>query len=204
VKLYYSATSPYARKARVVMREKRLNDQIEEILVNPWGEEDIVSELRSVNPLGKVPALTGPQGEPYFDSRVICAYLDEEGRGAPLIPPSGEDRFRVLRAEALADGIVDSAACIVIENRRPPEKRFQPMLDRWENAISRGVSTMSEALPYLPRELTLAHIAFAVALGYLDFRVPDLDWRSNHAGLAQWYAGFAERPSLKETAPPAA
>ncbi len=202
MKLYYSPTSPYARKARIVLREKQLTDMVEEIPVNPWSGDDEVAELRAVNPLGKVPALMGPAGEPYYDSRVVCAYLDAQGPGAPLVPADGEERFRVLRAEALADGVVDAAVSLVLEGRRPLEQRSDRMSERWNLSAMRGVSAMSEALPYLPREVTLAHVAFAAALAYLDFRLPDLPWRDGHDGLAQWYADFSARPSFIETAPP--
>jgi glutathione S-transferase len=204
VKLFYSATSPYARKARVVLREKGLQPEIEESLVNPWGSEDEVAELRAVNPLGKVPALIGPDGENYFDSPVVCAFLDARGSGHPLIPAGGEERFRVLRAEALADGVLDAGVGVLLESRRPPEQQSAAARERSEAAVTRAVAAMSEALPFLPKELTLGHLTMAIALGYLDFRLPYLNWRDSHQGLAAWYSEMAQRPSLKETAPPPA
>lgn len=205
MKLFYSTTSPYARKTRAVLREKGMLGQVEEVLVNPWSEDDAdVAELRAINPLGKVPALIGPAGESYFDSRVICAFLDAQSGNRPLIPQGGEERFRVLRAEALADGVLDAAVNIVIEGRRPAEKQSDAMLERCAAGITRSLQAMSEALPYLPKDITLGHIAFAVALGYLDFRVAHLRWRERHVGLSQWYEELSARPSLSETAPPKA
>jgi glutathione S-transferase len=204
VKLYYSPTSPYARKVRVFTREKGLLGQMDEVAVNPWSQDDSVAELHAVNPLGKVPALIGPTGESYFDSRVICAFLDTAGEnGEGLIPHAGEERFRVLRGEALADGVADAAVGVVMESRRPAGQQSEAAKERGRMAITRGVSAMSEALPFLPRGFGIAHIAFAVSLAYLDFRLSDMGWRANHGGLAQWLDEVAARPSMTETAPPA-
>jgi glutathione S-transferase len=185
-------------------REKDLMPMIEEVAVNPWGDDDIIAELHAVNPLGRVPALMGPSGEGYFDSRVICAFLDAQGQEPRLVPESGPDRFRVLRAEALADGILDSAVAHVLEGRRPEGQRSEQMQQRCRLAIGRGLSALREALPYLPRSISLGHIAFATVLGYLDFRLPQIEWRNGHEGLEGWYAEVSARPSFIETAPPPA
>jgi glutathione S-transferase len=181
-----------------------LQQEIEESLVNPYGPAEEVAELLAVNPLGKVPALIGPNGENYFDSPVICAFFDARGSGPALVPAQGEDRFRVLRAEALADGVLDAGVGIVMEGRRPPELQSAAACERSLGAVTRGVAAMSETLPYLSKGFSLGHITMAIALGYLDFRLPDVPWRKNHQGLAAWYDEVSARPSMKETAPPPA
>jgi glutathione S-transferase len=200
MKLFYSPTSPYARKCRAVLREKGLLAQTQEIAVNPWGTE--VAELCIHNPLGRVPALVTGGGMDLFDSPVIAEYLDSLTLEPRLIPAEGPARFAVLRAQALADGIVDDAVALVTESRRPADERSNSLPARWRNAIVRSVPAVKTALADLPLSLSLGHVAIAVALAYLDFRQPDIDWREGNADLASWYETYAARPAMLETAPP--
>ncbi len=200
MKLFFSPTSPYARKCRIAVREKALLAEMEEIAVNPWGTE--VDELCRHNPLGQVPALAARDGTDLYDSRVICDYLDSLTPAPRLIPAEGAARYAVLRAEALADGIMDAGIYLTTELRRPADERSKSLPARWRKAIERAVPALEPALAALPEGVTLGHVAIAVALGYLDLRVPDFDWRGGYPALASWYATFAARPSMVETAPP--
>jgi glutathione S-transferase len=199
MELLHSPTSPYARKVRIVVREKGLQSLVTEIIRLPADKQP---QLLAANPLGKVPALILDDGSTLFDSPVICEYLDQLAPGLQLIP-SGRARWPVLRAQALADGVLDVAVAAVLESRRSPERQSASMLAHWHEQMLSAVRHMHEELASLESELTVGHIALAAALAYLDFRHPDLQWRTvaGHA-LADWYAGFAERPSMQQTAPP--
>lgn len=196
MRLFYSATSPYSRKVRVVMAEKGLADRIEPALCNPF--ED-VAELIPANPLCKVPALELDDGVVLYDSPVICEYLDSldgPDNAARLIPAEGPDRWAVLRRQALADGILDAAFNTVVELRRPEAEQSQHWLGRWRGAIERGLDVVETEIGSLPADMTLAHIAIGCALGYLDFRLPDLNDRSTHPSTDQWFAALSQRPSM--------
>lgn len=200
MQMLISPTSPYVRKARVLAREKGLLDRIEEIPLNPHQDP---AELLAQNRLGKIPVLVRDDGEALFDSPVICEYLDSLADSPRLIPISGEARWAVLRAQALADGILDLAVAIVMERARLESEQSPSSLTRWRGKIERAVGGMSEALSALPAEgFDLGRIACAVTLGYLDFRLPEYDWRGAQPELIDWYANVAARPSMEETAPP--
>jgi len=212
MRLFYSPTSPYARKARIVVREKGLLAEIEEVVCDPWSDMSSSSaaiglqkpaELRNVNPLGRVPALVARNGAHLFDSPVICAYLNDLAP-APALIPAGDARFGVLAAEALSDGTIDTAVNLVLENRRPEAERSAKFIARWLETIGRAVAALDAARSELPGTLTQGHIAIAVALSYLDFRLPQMNWREGHDALTAWHKSFAARPSMLETAPPQA
>ncbi len=198
MKLYWSPASPYARKVRVVAHEKGLAGRIEEVSVNAFEDPE---EPLAANPLGKVPTLILDDSTVLYDSPVICAYLDDAGEGPPLVPRQGPGRFLVMRAEALADGAMDLGLGLTLERRKPENERSPTTAARWRGQLMRAVDAIGRELPGLPGEVTLGHLAFACALGYLDFRHPDLDWRDGRPGLAAWFEGFAARPSLAATAP---
>ena len=203
MQLFYSLTSPYARKCRVVLRERGLSAEIEETLCNPMENPP---ELQSKNPLGKIPALILDDGTAVFDSPVIAEYLDGLGKAPALIPAKGAARFKVLVAAALAQGMTDAAFNITMEGRRPAPQQSPEMIARWRAAIVRGLDALAGHLKGLPgglgaEALTMAHIAAATALGYLDLRHGDLKWRDGRGELAAWFDGFKARPSMKETDP---
>jgi glutathione S-transferase len=200
MKLFWSPASPYARKVRAVAHEKGLDGRIEEVAVDAFADP---AELLAANPLGKVPALIGEDGDPLFDSAVICAYLDAhpQARGAPLCPSAGPERWSVLRAEALADGAMDLGLGLTLERRKPEAERSPTPAARWRGQLARSVDAMLPEIERLPPRVTLAHLAIACALGYLDFRHPDFAWRDGRAGLSAWYEDMARRPSLLATAP---
>ncbi|GAB4356026.1 MAG: glutathione S-transferase family protein [Immundisolibacter sp.] len=197
MQLIYAKPSPYSRKARVTVLEKGLADRVEEIVVSPLEDP---AALLEANPLGKVPALRLDDGRCLYDSWVICEYLDGL-TPTPRLIPDGPARFEVLRRAALADGVLDAAVTARLELLRPEAMRWTPWTDRQQRAIRRGLAAMAQDVSALGDELTLAHIEFAVALGYLDFRLPELAWRDAHPALAAWQDAFSQRPSMQTTVP---
>jgi len=196
MKLFYSVTSPYARKTRLVAREKGLQDQIKEIACNP---HEKVPGLSEANPLGRVPTLVLDDGSGLFDSPVICQYLDSLSDSPRLIPKSGPRRWEVLRWEALADGVMDAAYDSVMEGRRPLNEQSPDWIGRWQDEIHTALDAIELDLASLPNKLRLSHLALAAALDYLDFRLPNLAWRKGRPTCESWYDEFARRPCMLET-----
>jgi glutathione S-transferase len=199
MKLYYSPTSPYVRKVRVVAIEKGLADRVALVLANPWPDPAAVA---AVNPLGKVPALVTDDGLALYDSPVICEYLDSLVPAAPLIPRSGSGRWQVLRCQALCDGILDAAVGIVLERRRPEAERSMASQERSADAIRRSVTALAAELRPPGAAFDLGQIAVAVALGYIEFRLGDLDLGTGRSAIRDWWIAMRERPSLVATRPP--
>jgi glutathione S-transferase len=200
MKLLGSLTSPYVRKARVVLAEKKIEYTFE--LDNPWEEN---SRVPDANPLGKVPVLVIEDDSTLFDSRVIVEFLDSVSPISRLVPADNREKIEVKRWEALADGVLDAAVAVVLERRRPPKQRSEATIKRQMDKIERGLAVMSRDLADKPWctgiAFTLADIACGVALGYLDFRHDSVDWRVLHPNLAKLAAKLAERPSFADTAP---
>ena len=210
--LFYTPASPYARKVRIVAREKNLAGSINDVLVNLAD----APELIRTNPLGKIPALVRVDGFALYDSPIICAFLDSIGNdnlnidslglhsadsSAPLTPVEGDARWLVLRAEALADGLLDAAVAAVMEGRRPAQEQSATFVKRQHEKTVRAIDEMEKQLPLLPSTFNLGHIAFISALGYLDFRIPELAWRNGAPQLAEWFATADERESARATRP---
>ncbi|MEO3428667.1 glutathione S-transferase N-terminal domain-containing protein [Pelagibius sp. CAU 1746] len=198
MQLFYSPTSPYARKCRVVARERDLMADVEEVACNPMTDPP---ELQRRNPLGKVPALILDDGTAIFDSPVIAEYLDGVGSAPALIPAAGAARFKVLVAAALGQGVTDAAYYATMEARRPEGQRSPEVVDRYRAAIRRSLGHMMDHLKGLPGEVTMGHIACGAGLAYLDLRHDDLKWRDGHDALAAWFEEFNARPSMQETVP---
>ena len=198
MQLYYSLTSPYARKVRVVLAEKQLTGKVELVVADPFTS----ATLRARNPLAKVPALLFDDGRILVDSPVICAWLDEVGDGPRLLPEAREARYPVLAREALADGILDAAVGIVLERRRPEQERSAHWQARWAEAISATLAHFA-AQP-LPADDApdLGSLTLAIALEYLEFRLPDQSFGAATAQLHRWAAPLAARPSMLATRPP--
>lgn len=199
MQLLVSPTSPYARKARVVLREKGLQARIEETFVNPHQDP---AELLAQNRLGKIPVLVRDDDSALYDSPVICEYLDAFDGEPSLIPVSGEARWSVLRAQALADGVMDLAVATVMERARPDNEQSPGSMTRWRGKIERAVAGIGEAVADTHGEIDLGRIALAVALSYLDFRMPEYDWRGERPELIDWHANLCARQFMEETAPP--
>jgi glutathione S-transferase len=200
MKLFYSPTSPYARKCRVVAIEMGVEAQIEIIASSPMASG---TDLLSVNPLSKVPALALPDGRCIVDSRVICQFLDGLADGRRVIPSDPVARIDCLTREALADGITDAAFLLTMERKRPSEQQSPEWIGRWIAAIRRTVAHFNVQLPQRS-DPDLGDIALACALGYLDLRHTDLAWRSHAPALADWFTAISHRHSLASTVPPAA
>jgi glutathione S-transferase len=200
MRLLGSLTSPYVRKARVVLAEKRIEYAFEPD--DPWDEK---SRIADANPLGKVPVLVLDDDSTLFDSRVIVEFLDSVTPISRLIPAGNREKIEVKRWEALADGVLDAAVAVVLERRRPAKQKSEATIRRQMDKIERGVAVMARDLGDKPwctgHALTLADIASGVALGYLDFRHEAFDWRVLHPNLARLASKLAERPSFADTAP---
>jgi len=200
MRLLGSLTSPFVRKARIVLAEKKIDYAFE--LDNPWDEN---SRVPDANPLGKVPVLVLEDASTLFDSRVIVEFLDSVSPISRLIPADNREKIEVKRWEALADGVLDAAVTVVLERRRPAEQQSGATIERQMEKIERGLAVMSRDLGdkhwCTGNAFTLADIACGVALGYLDFRHGPVDWRVLHPNLAKLAAKLAERPSFADTTP---
>jgi glutathione S-transferase len=203
MKLLGSPTSPYVRKVRIVMAEKKLDYRFEEADV--WGSDDILAS----NPLGKVPCLVMEGGEAVFDSRVIVEYLDARSPLARLIPETNRERTEVKTWEALADGMLDALVLARLEATwagRTPEQRSQAWIDRQMTKVRAGLDAIAKGLGEKAFctgiHMTLADIAVGCALGYLDFRFAEVAWRETHPSLARLADKLNARPSFRETKAP--
>ncbi len=201
MKLFYSRTSPYSRKVRMMIHEKGLQQAITSTACNPFDE---APELKAANPLGKVPTLILDDGASLYDSPVICAYLDTLTPDR-LIPESSPDTNRehwnVLRWEALCDGVLDATYNIVMERRRDIREQSAGWIEQWKNQVSRSLDHMEADIDTLPERLSLAQLSLGAALGYLDFRLQDLDWRSQCPTLTVWYGDFSAHDAMQNTRP---
>lgn len=200
MKLVSSLTSPFGRKARIVLLEKKITFQLQ--IENPWLPD---TPVPSFNPLGKVPVLVLEDGISVFDSRVIVEYLDHLTPVAHLIPSDPKSRMIVRGVEALADGVTDAAVLVFLEKKRPPEQQSADWLTLQNRTLLSGLEALSEALGekpwFLGNSMTLADVACGCMLGYLDFRFSEIDWRSAHPNLAKLADKLATRPSFVETVP---
>ena len=217
MKLYGSLTSPYVRKLRILLREKGI--PCEFVQADAWAADSPVPRL---NPLGKVPVLERNDGNALYDSPVILEYLDSL-KAPALLAPAGEDRWAMLRLQALADGILDATVTRLLESRRPQPQQSPDNIKRQEEKIARALA-FADSVPkggaYLMQNrfadgtearavgqgwpgdgFTVADLCLGVALEYVDFRYPH-DWRSKHPRLALWLAGISTRPAFAETLPP--
>lgn len=199
MKLITTPASPFGRKIRVVAAELGLARHIEEVHDNPWRAETRVAEF---NPVGKVPVLVTENGMALYDSSVISEYLAHL-RPDPALYPVGARRWLALRRAKLADQMLDAFIAVRLERNRASGEQSAGWIERQRKVVCRCLDAMEREVGDLGREVTIAHIAFAVALGHLDFRkVPvDADWRDGHAALRAWYEAFAARPSMQSTPP---
>ena len=201
MRLYHSATSPYARKVMVTILETGQQDDV--TLVPAAGSPlDPGSMPLAQNPLGKIPTLERDEGPALFDSRVICRYLDARA-GAGLYP-DGDALWETLALEALADGILDAALLMVYESRiRPEALRMDEWTEGQWSKIARSLDALEGRwLAHLAGPFEMGQIALACALGYLDFRHASLGWQEKFPELAGWWRDIAKRPSFVGTAPP--
>ena len=203
MKLIGSPASPYARKVRVVMAEKKLDYQY--VIEDVWAPDSAITES---NPLGKVPCLIMEAGEAVFDSRVIVEYLDTLSPVGKLIPAQGRERAEVKTWESLADGLMDAALLARMEvmfKGRTEAQRSQLWIDRQLGKINAVLKAMSTGLADKPFcsgvHFSLSDVAVGCALGYLDYRFPQIAWRDTYPNLVKLQDKLAQRPSFMETAP---
>lgn len=203
MKLIGAITSPYVRKVRVVMAEKKLDYQF--VTEDVWAADTTIAQS---NPLGKVPCLVMEGGEALFDSRVIVEYLDTLSPVGKLIPAMGRERAEVKTWEALADGLLDAAILARLEANwagRTKVQRSQAWIDRQTGKIDACIKAMSQGLGDKPFcagiHMSLADIAVGCALEYLDFRFPHIDWRTPYPNLGKLGDKLALRQSFIDTKP---
>lgn len=203
MKLIGTITSPYVRKVRIVMAEKKLDYHF--IKDDVWSSD---TQISSYNPLGKVPCLITEAGEALFDSRVIVEYLDTLSPVGKLIPASGRERAEVKTWEALADGVLDASILARLEQTwtgRTEQERSQAWIERQMSKVSTSLSAMEKGLSdkafCTGNHMSLADIAVGCALAYLDFRFPSFEWRDQQPELHRLYDKLSSRPSFMDTTP---
>lgn len=198
MKLLMAGPSPFVRKVRVLLQETGQLDDVEIVTVvaAPGGTD---ATLKAANPVGKIPALVRDEGPSLYDSKVICRYLDDRA-GAGLYPAKG---WETLVLEATADALMDAAVLIVYEKRfRDEAQQSIAWIDaQWAKVAGALDALNARWMGHLAGKMDIGHIAVGCALGYLDFRHGDRDWRKGRDALAGWYETFAARPSMQATAP---
>ncbi|SMX38894.1 glutathione S-transferase [Maliponia aquimaris] len=200
MQLFYSPASPFVRKVMVFLHE---TGQLADVALRPVTTTALNSDagLMAANPLAKLPTLLRADGPAMYDSRVICRFLDDRAKAG--LYPAAPRLWETLTLEATGDAIMESALGIVYERRlRPEELHFQPLLDAYWAKVDRAIEVLNTRwMSHLHGPLDAGQIAVACALGYVDFRLPEKDWRAGRDALAGWYASFAARPAMAETAP---
>lgn len=200
MKLIASLTSPYVRKIRIVLAEKKIDCDL--VIDSPWVEGN---QVTAVNPLGKIPVLVLDDESTLYDSRVIAEYLDTVAPNNRLIPASGRERISVKRWEALADGVLDAAVAAFLEVKRPDGERSTVWIERQRGKVNQALKVMSDDLGEQPwchgTSFSLADIAVGCALGYVSFRLGDIRWSEQYPNLSQLYQKLMQRAAFAETVP---
>ena len=197
MKLYITTPSPFARKARIVAREKGLAGRIEEVVVDPYGN---APELLSSNPIVQAPTLIAEDGLAITDSPVIAEYLDAMGSGARLLPADGPERLRVKRLETLANAALEMGVKLVLEKRRPEHERSPSWIERWTANMGRALDALEAAAPDADR-LDMGVLTAGIAVTWIGFRHPDYDWKTGRPNLVALQTALEQRPSFIETYP---
>lgn len=202
MKLYYGTTSPYVRKVVIAAIECGLNDRIEREEIFPW---DAKTDYGGVNPIGKVPALVTDEGQLLYDSPVIVEYLDSLHDGVKLIPPTGSERFEILRIAALADGMMDAVILLNSElERRPKELHWEFWDNRMRKIVARSLDALDvDASTFDPARADVAQISAACGVGWIEFRKTmfGIDWRDGRPTLSRWFDAFSKRRSMLKSMP---
>ena len=195
MKLFHTPTSPFVRKVMVVAKEIGVPLETTFLRPTPVQADPVLSKE---NPLNKIPVLITPEG-PLYDSAVICEYLDRENK---VIPASGAARFRVLRLQALCDGILEAGVIVFYEKTtRPPDKQYAPWLDGQTQKMNQALDALELECESFSEKADHSQICAGVTIGWLEFRKPIGDVRANRAKLFRWYDAFRQRPSMKDTEP---
>jgi glutathione S-transferase len=198
MKLAYSTASPYVRKVMACAIARGLDGRIEK-----WTVATTDPALLPVNPLSKVPSLVTDDGVALYDSPVICEYLDSLGDAPKLFPPAGPARWKALRQQALADGILDATQPRRREVALPQDEGRRAYIELQQGKVSRALDVLEAEADTLGDLTTIGEITIGCALGYLDFRYPHEPWRPGHPKLEAWYARVVTLPPLAGTMPPA-
>lgn len=201
MRLLSATPSPYARKVRIALIEKALPFEL--VTEVPWNDD---ASAPAHNPLGKVPVLIRDDGVAFYDSRFILEYLELTHPLPPLLPKDPDGILAHKRLEVLGDGLCDALVLILIERMREPGKRSAPWIDRQRRKIDGALAEMARLVrpdaPYACGDIFgLGDIAAGSALGYMDPRFPELDWRGRHPHLATLHARLSTRPSFAATVP---
>ena len=198
MKGYATISSPFARKVRVAAIETGQPDLIDWRMLS---REQRPVVLPAINPLGKVPVVVLDNGQALYDSPVICAYVDALHDGAKLIPADGPERWRVLRLEALGDGLAEAVVAVAQEGAKSEEQQSPRVIERQGAKVAAALGALEAEAAAFRDPPSMGEIAAACALGYMDYRGVAADWRARHPALAQWYARIGARPSFAQTLP---
>jgi glutathione S-transferase len=197
MKLHWSPRSPYVRKVMIAAHEAGVADRLRCVrtVVSAFAPAE---ELFRDNPLNKLPTLVLDDGTAMYDSRVVCEFLDSLHAGPKLFPDSGPDRFAALRDQALGDGLLDVLMLRLVERLKPEARRSPEIVAANERKTAAALDRLEVDVGRLQgRRFDIGHVAIGTALGYVDFRFADDGWRRGRARLADWHAGFCERPSVR-------
>jgi len=201
LQLLWSPRSPFVRKVMIVLHETGLLDRVETVRAVA-SMANVNPDILRHNPLGKIPVLITPHHGAIYDSPVICEYLDGLHAGVPMFPAEGSARITALRRQALGDGLLDVLLQTRNEAGRPDGAPSPTYLAGFETKVAAALTALeAEAAALAGSAFDIGHIAIGCALGYLDFRFSDRDWRRDHPALAEWHAGFEARPSALATQP---
>ena len=200
MKLIGSHTSPYTRKVRIVLAEKKI--EYDFIVESPWAAGNKVADY---NPLGKIPVLVLDDDTALFDSRVIVEYVDNVTPNNKLFPAPNRERIEVKRWEALADGLCDAAVAALLEGKRPAKEQSADWIARQQEKVNRCLAFMAEELDdksfCMGTHISMADLALGTALGYLCFRFPNIAWQEAHPNLSKLYDKLMQRPAFADTVP---
>lgn len=200
MKLIGSHTSPYTRKVRIVLAEKKI--EYDFVVESPWTPGNKVADY---NPLGKIPVLVLDDDTALFDSRVIVEYIDNVTPNNKLFPAPNRERIEVKRWEALADGLCDAAVAALLEGKRPANEQSANWIERQLAKVKRALAFMSEELDdksfCMGTHISMADLALGTALGYLNFRFPEIAWQADHPNLSKLYDKLMQRPAFADTLP---
>ena len=200
MQLIIATPSPFARKARVALREKNID--FEEIIDVPWNKNTLTKDI---NPLGKIPILLHNNSEPLFDSRVIVQYLDKFKPQPLMYPDNHEDNISAKLVEAVADGVCDAIVLVFLENARKKNLRSKKWIERQETKIFKGVSYLSNFLEknkyFVGNKFNISDVSSFSCLDYLDLRFSKFQWRNQYPNLKKYWDVHKDRKSFKETKP---
>lgn len=206
MKLFWTPASPFVRKVMVTAIELNLQNRIE---IHPtfwpheWGSRTVKfdDEFIGANPIGRIPTLITDDGIAIPESNWICEYLDSLSGKPTLLPRSGPERWKAVRALAIADGAIEAMIARRAESLRKGAEKSQDFLGKQRDRIARCLDTIEREITALETGLTLAHISTGIGCGYMDFRYPEDNWRNGRPRVAEWYQNFAVRPSMVKTVP---